>query len=532
MGAAGTALLISAAKQSGMDYDCDRLWWAISSTSRYLPDYGAYEQGAGLFQVGAAYEALKHAPTPVKIVTDAPVDASLSRYLRVPHRGSGIYEREGWTAGSAGRRAITFTRTAGDARAITYHLRWTGNDGTYQGPPTISLTLNEPATISLTIAPKSPGVHIAILDLDSPDGSRAVYRVMNTIVAAERLMAEHGFILVHQEQVGWMDSRSYYFYVPPETPALRLEIDIERGHLMPVLMRPSGIGYFVLADRPTHFTGYQNGGLWNRAVPRPETGVWELVIDNKDAGAESRLAESRASFKVRISMLGVRFEPPRSRIDSEVTDNGGMMEVTLNNPLDSFTGGVANTYLSSAFTAHPDVSSRKPQVYEITVPAGAAELNASIAGASDRPDDLDLYLFDCTGQECALKDFRQGEAASERVHVDRPVSGKWKIFIDPVSLSSGKTACTYSDSFTHPAFGAIITATARTEHRTGSTWRERVYVRVDAEPKGLRHLEAHLSVAADMIAVPDNDATRMDGRRSYSGQILLGTVTVRPIDRP
>ncbi|HEX7228570.1 MAG TPA: S8 family serine peptidase, partial [Candidatus Binatia bacterium] len=121
MAAAAAALLVSAAKQSGVPYDANRVRWAISTGARYLPDYGAYEQGTGLFQIGPAWEALKVAKIPVEIETRASVKTVLSQFLKEPNQGSGIYEREGWAIGQQGTRIITLTRTTGKTSPIIYN---------------------------------------------------------------------------------------------------------------------------------------------------------------------------------------------------------------------------------------------------------------------------------------------------------------------------------------------------------------------------------------------------------------------------
>src|SRR5262249_13430166 len=85
--AGAAALLISAAKQSGVAYDAERIRWALTSTAQFLPGYQACEQGHGLIDVGAAWEALKRAPEPVVITSRAPVKTVKSQYLRQPNQG-------------------------------------------------------------------------------------------------------------------------------------------------------------------------------------------------------------------------------------------------------------------------------------------------------------------------------------------------------------------------------------------------------------------------------------------------------------
>src|SRR5262249_40370651 len=126
----GTALLISAAKQTGAQYQPEQLRAAIKSSARYLPNYGAHDQGNGLFQVGAAWDLLKTNIKTTDITSSAPVNTIISGFLATPNTGQGIYEREGWAAGDSATRTITFTRTSGGSGSVTYALNWVGNDGT------------------------------------------------------------------------------------------------------------------------------------------------------------------------------------------------------------------------------------------------------------------------------------------------------------------------------------------------------------------------------------------------------------------
>src|SRR6185503_10191145 len=58
--AAGVAaLLISAARQSGFPSDARHITWALKMGARYLPNYQAHDQGAGLLDVVRSYELLK-----------------------------------------------------------------------------------------------------------------------------------------------------------------------------------------------------------------------------------------------------------------------------------------------------------------------------------------------------------------------------------------------------------------------------------------------------------------------------------------
>ena len=89
------ALLVSAAQQSGVQYQPAQIRQAMKSTTRYLSGrYQAYEQGNGLLNVNAAWDLLKTNLKTVNITSSVPVNTVLSGFLATPGRGMGIYDRE------------------------------------------------------------------------------------------------------------------------------------------------------------------------------------------------------------------------------------------------------------------------------------------------------------------------------------------------------------------------------------------------------------------------------------------------------
>ena len=131
--AGAAALLISAAKQAGVQQQPDQIREALKSSARAISirGSGAYEQGVGIIDVPAAWNLLK---TNLKTDDDHVVRAGQHRAVRLPRhpgRRPGIYDREGVTSGRATRGTYTFTRTSGGGGAVTYNLSWLGNDGTF-----------------------------------------------------------------------------------------------------------------------------------------------------------------------------------------------------------------------------------------------------------------------------------------------------------------------------------------------------------------------------------------------------------------
>jgi subtilisin family serine protease len=160
------AVLVSAAKQSGLPHDAASIKHALVTSARYLANAGSYQQGAGLMRVGAAWEQLKSQAEAKPLVVDvrAPVNTASSHLLAPPNQGAGLFEREGWRAGQSGVRRVTLTRRNGPAGVLRFATRWQGNrDGAFSVAPGVELPLNKPVEVQVAIALKAEGVYSATL---------------------------------------------------------------------------------------------------------------------------------------------------------------------------------------------------------------------------------------------------------------------------------------------------------------------------------------------------------------------------------
>lgn len=152
----GAALLISAAKQTNVQYQPAQLRQALNSSTRYLTGrYQAYEQGNGLIDVGGAWNLLTTSIKTVNIQSSVPVNTILSGFLATPGIGSGINDREGVIVGQSYTRQYTFVRTDGPGGTKTYNLNWVDNDGTFSSAGSIALPKNVPVNLAVTINPTS-----------------------------------------------------------------------------------------------------------------------------------------------------------------------------------------------------------------------------------------------------------------------------------------------------------------------------------------------------------------------------------------
>ena len=524
--AAGAALLISAAKQSGVKYDARRLRWALMTTARFLPKYGPQLQGTGLLQVPAAWEALKSAPDPIEIVSCAPVKTMLSENLRAPDQGVGIFEREGWTAGQSDRRTVTLTRLSGSPRPMKFALPWTGNDGTFASPPEVSLPLNSPVDIQVAISPKTSGAHSALLNLVSANGV-VVHQMANTVVAAEQLDAGNGFTMRRTGEADWLHSQSYFVHVPPGTPALQVDVRIAEGSVMPSLTRPNGRFYYALAPDqfPVRYTRYQRGGTWSRVVTNPDPGVWQITIDNCDLVDVSARGRT-ASFTVTAALLGVSVESSQARgaLSSDFIQPAQIRYANSHAPVAS---EIASLGLASVFATTVSFIADEQKEYEIDVVPGTTRVGASVANSGDASGDIDLYLFDCTAGDCTLRDFSTGTGASEQVAVDSPAAGKWKVVVDPFRASNRRNSFQYKDYLLHPAYGQIDALKNRDPVAHGANVAVPVTLKIGAVPVAPRTLEAMLLVIAR--PGPNTDPQkRPDALDLYfPDQAILGAASIK-----
>lgn len=482
MASGAAALLISAAKQTGVPYDAERIRWALKSTARYLPNTGAYEQGAGLIDVAAAWEALKHAPTPLGIISSTEINVSYP----VTH-GPGIYEREGWRPEQTGERTITFTRTAGTSQALIFQVRWTGNDGTFTSASSIRLPLNVPVSFPVNIHPKTAGVHSAILNLDEFGGARSVYQVMSTVVAAEQFTQRENYTVTRAGSVEYPGYTSYFFNVPVHTAAFRVDANIAQGTLRLRFMRPSGKELDHAHDVPVHWLPeYATRGKLDRVISDPEPGVWQVIVENQNLTAPGELTSSaqRGRFTLTATIFGVETESAITRLSASRFEQS----ITFINSYARFNADYVPSPLGSAsFRRLSLAQTDEPVVYELNVPPGTNMLLASISGSTSAKADLDLYLYLCA-ERCELKAYSTRSGAEERVTVSQPSAGKWKVVIDPVSTPSAAVTVDYLDVFTHPAFGSATPATKSVVLADNARVNLSLALQVDAAPTGNRRL--------------------------------------------
>jgi hypothetical protein len=292
--AGAIAVLISAAKQERVPYDAQRLWLAITNSARFSPNLPAHQQGNGTVDIDAAFRLLKayaSVPPSVRIVSTGPVRAAWSRELPVPNRGVSLFEREGWAAGMRGTRQITLTRTTGPAQPMRFDISWTGNDGTFAGPQSVTLPLGVAVGVPLTLFPQTDGYHSALLNVDYASIPGHIYRMMVAVVAAKQVSGDSANkALTIVDTLSRPGPGAYYIAVPSGAASLTLNVEADDlGGATWHIKDPSGHGQVL-------------GDTWNfwirgekKTIENAEPGVWEVVATLKNDGLALRKASTGAA---------------------------------------------------------------------------------------------------------------------------------------------------------------------------------------------------------------------------------------------
>jgi subtilisin family serine protease len=512
------ALLISAAKATGVQHQPAQLRQAISSTARYITEgeaaagdrLQAFDQGNGIFNVEDAWTLLSTAPggiKPVDVRSSVPVTTILGGFLATPNTGQGIYDRETLS----GTRTYTFTRTSGGGGAITYNVSWLGNDGTFSSPSTVTLPLNQPTTFTVNVNVATEGVHSAILQLNDPATAGIDYQTLNTVIKPREFSGPtyaetvSGDIDIAQQQ-------HYFFRVPPATPALKVDMiggSTAAGTGQMRFLRWSPWGLAIESNAvsncynppPPGAVCNVNQSATSRTAQDPLAGVWELSMD-----ARRTSDADDAPFSLTASLLGVTVEPDPDVIETAQIGVPISRSYDIENQFGAFTGGAVDSTLGSARLGPFTINHHQTQTYQVVIPAGTASLRATIGNPSDPAADLDLFVVNPAGVVAGQSADGDSE---ESVTINNPVAGTWTVVVDGFDVPAGSTSYDYVDVFrkTPPAtFGTIDTTDVNALRNPGDMWTVPASITAQDAPAAGRKLYGNVEVrTSDGILVGSND---------------------------
>ncbi|MEV6803381.1 S8 family serine peptidase [Streptomyces sp. NPDC051132] len=449
--AGASALLLSAAKQKGIDLPPATLRTALTSTADHIKGAQAYEEGAGLINVVDAWESVRDGATAHAYTVKAPVDTALDDALETPGFGTGLYDREGGLkAGQRKTYALTLTRTSGPDQAVRHELHFENNAGhTFRvvGDDVVRLPLNRPVTVQVQAAPSSAGLKSAILEVDDPRTEGVDKQVLTTVVVADPVT----YTYAASGSVQRNSTRSYFLTVPQGATSLEVALGGLRDGSQTrfIAVHPYGVPSDNTST-PYCYSNYLDGNGCKpgvRSYAAPQAGVWEVEVESRRT---SPLLDN--PYRLDVSVLGAAFDPetvtvPEARVGTPVTASWKVTNAYA--PLDGkLTGGP----LGSAQSARPAVKEGQTQTTTVAVPAGATSLDVAIGGVSDAAADLDLAVYDASGKEVGKSADGDSE---EAVSVPSPAAGTYTVEVVGYSVPSGSTDYDYRDVFFSTALGSV-----------------------------------------------------------------------------
>ncbi|WP_055490034.1 S8 family serine peptidase [Streptomyces sp. TP-A0356] len=449
--AGASALLLSAARQKGIDLTPAELRTALTSTADHIQGAQAYEEGAGRINIVDAWDAIRYGATANDYTVKAPVDTAIDYALKTPGFGTGLYDREGGLkAGDKKTYDVTVTRTSGSDKAVWHTLHFQNNaEGTFRivGPSLVKLPLNQPVTVKVQAAPRSAGLKSAILEVDDPRTVGVDKQILNTVVVSTPLEYTYSA----SSSVQRNSSQSYFVTVPAGAKSLEVAIGglKDKSQTRFIAIHPYGVPVDSTST-PNCYNNYLDGNGCRpdvRSYAAPQAGVWEIEVESRRT---SPLLDN--PYKLDVTVLGAAFDPETVTLPEAKVGTPATASWKVTNTHAALDGTLKGGPLGSSKTARPTIKGGEKQTTTVEVPAGATSLDVAIGKASDTAADLDLTVYDANGKQVAQS---AGGDSEESVHIASPAAGTYTVEVAGYSVPSGSTAYDYRDVFFSPALGQV-----------------------------------------------------------------------------
>jgi hypothetical protein len=272
--------------------------------------------------------------------------------------------------------------------------------------------------------------------------------------------------------------RSFFYDVPEGVTALRVDVEQSAREVAVAIVRPDTRTADAVRTAGGGggggFGGF-GGGAARRAtytVSDPMPGVWEVRLS--DLADVNTFDAMQAESDEPVPPTPVTLTISAIAVDLAVAANGALAQaardVQVTGSMAPFKGAVAGLPMGAARRERPTVAQNQQLEYELDVPEGAASLLVRVGDTSDPLADLDVYVLNCTGEECRMAETDSDPLGDEVVTVQNPAAGKWKVIVDGAHVPAGRTAFSYLDVIFNPAFGAVNSADVAKEHKAGEPW--------------------------------------------------------------
>lgn len=465
MAAGVAAQLLSASWANEIPVTAAQLRKAIISSASFQPGISVSAQGAGQILAPRAwsYLARDEALQPWTYTVQAPVCTVLSRFLPTPQQGQGLYNRcpasdsvntgapdqpiAGQAVGQTRTYPVTITRTSGPDQPVEHRLSVRGNTAAYAVAPSVVLPLNEPVQVPVTLTTPRPGDYSALLLIDDPDNLGVEQIVNLSVLVAQPLLAP-SYQWSESASVERTRARIYQISVPEGAKALQVQISgLAAGSQTRFLaFHPYGLPVDPTesTDCYAHFSNPRACNPIRRTYANPTPGVWQIVVESRRT-----TPTLRNPYVLSVDVQGVQASPDPVRVASAHLGQSVPVQWSLTNQFAPVTVTASGGPLGSAHQETPRISNGEMLNFEVTVPEGAALLEASIANPSDAGADLDLVLLR-SGREVATS---AGGDSNETIRLENPQPGAYTVMVVAYDVPEGSTTIDYRDLFTASALG-------------------------------------------------------------------------------
>ncbi|GEC10319.1 serine protease [Streptomyces spinoverrucosus] len=461
------ALLLSAAKQQGIELTPATLRTALTSTADHIKGVQAYEEGAGLVDIEDAWDAIRDGASAHTYAVKAPVDTAIDQFLKTPGYGTGLYDREGGLkAGQKKTYEITITRTSGADKAIWHELDFENNaGGTFRivGSDEVRLPLNQPVTVKVQAAPRSAGLKSAILEVDDPRTEGIDKQILNTVVVSAPLKYTYSA----SGSVQRNSTKSYFVTVPEGAKSLEVAIGGLKGKSQTrfIAIHPYGVP-FDPTSTINCYPNYDNPANTCRPDVRsyadPQPGVWEIEVESRRT---SPLLDN--PYKLDVTVLGAAFDPETVTVPEAKVGTPAAASWKVTNGYAAIDGKLVGGPLGSSKTTRPTIKQGETQTSTVEVPEGATSLDVVIGNVSDAAADLDLTVYDASGKQVGQSADGDSE---EQVTIASPKAGTYTIEVVGYAVPAGSTAYDYRDVFFSAALGSVsVDGSAAVQLGTGDS---------------------------------------------------------------
>ena len=510
--AGGVALLLSAAKGSGLAVTPRQLRDSLYTSADFIPGVEAIGQGAGQVDVPGAWDILKASPASQDYTVTAPVCTPISDFLATPDQGTGVYNRcdaanGGQVSGRSAVYPVTVTRTSGRGGDLRHTVRLVGNDGTFTTPSAATLTKGAAARINVVAKTSTPGAHSAILEIDDPATAVVDHRVLLTVVLAKDLAAPS----FAQTQSGTVErnlTTKMFVNVPDGAKALQVNLSGVQagGQVRWIAYNPYGVPVESTSSLAC-FTNFSapSCNSTSRSYANPLPGVWELQVE-----ARRTSPALVNSFTLKAAAQGVTVDPASQTLASATAGQPAPVSWTVTNDFGDVSVTPKGGSLGSAVSERKTIVNHEVKDFTVTVPAGAERLTATIGSPSDPGADLDLFVLNAAGT-------RVGQSADgdseESVTLLNPAAGSYTIRVDGYAVPAGSTEYSYLDVFFSSALGSLTVPATAVDLAPGASTPFSGEITANAAPAAGRQLFGEMRVLSSENAVLG------------TGSVVVGSVT-------